>query len=193
MSDQRPVTIWIYLLIFQIAFGLAIFGFTREYYAGDSETNPVAAVSRSQTMPAVTQPASTFTPEMIDTLVTLQPDMTNPVEISRLADQYFANKQYEKAAEWYEKLLEFGPDNVDTLNNVGLTLHYLGRSEEALVRLKQGAMIDPTHQRVWLTLGFVNSDMGNAEDARTALNTAVSINPDNSIGQSASGMLARLP
>ena len=193
MSDQRPVTFWIYLLILQIAFGLAIFGFTREYYAGDSETNPVAAVSRSQTMPAVTQPASTFTPEMIDTLVTLQPDMTNPVEISRLADQYFANKQYEKAAEWYEKLLEFGPDNVDTLNNVGLTLHYLGRSEEALVRLKQGAMIDPTHQRVWLTLGFVNSDMGNAEDARTALNTAVSINPDNSIGQSASGMLARLP
>ena len=193
MPDQRTVTFWIYLLIFQIAFGLAIFGFTRDYYAGDSEANPVAAVSGSRTMPAVSEPASTFTPEMFDTLVTLQPDMTNPVEISRLADQYFANEQYEKAAEWYEKLLEFGPDNVDTLNNLGLTLHYLGRSEEALARLNQGAMIDPTHQRVWLTLGFVNSDMGNAEDARTALNTAVSINPDNSIGQSASGMLARLP
>ena len=193
MPDQRTVTFWIYLLIFQIAFGLAIFGFTRDYYAGDSEANPVAAVSGSRTMPAVTEPAATFTPEMFDTLVTLQPDMTNPVEISRLADQYFANEQYEKAAEWYEKLLEFGPDNVDTLNNLGLTLHYLGRSEEALARLNQGAMIDPTHQRVWLTLGFVNSDMGNAEDARTALTTAVSINPDNSIGQSASGMLARLP
>jgi len=180
-------------LIFQIAFGLTVFGITREYYAGVSEANSVAAASASRTTTTVTEPASTFTPEMIDTLVTLQPDMTNPVEISRLADQYFANKQYDKAAEWYEKLLQFGPDNVDTLNNLGLTYHYLGRSEEALVQLNQGAMVDPTHQRVWLTLGFVNSDLGNVEEARTALSTAVQINPDNSVGQSASGMLARLP
>jgi tetratricopeptide (TPR) repeat protein len=193
MSDQRPVTFWVYLLIFQIAFGLTVFGVTREYYAGDSETNSIPAASASRTTTVAAEPASTFTPEMIDTLVTLQPDMTNPVEISRLADQYFANKQYDKAAEWYKKLLEFGPDNVDTLNNLGLTLHYLGRPEEALVRLNQGAMIDPTHQRVWLTLGFVNSDMGDVEAARTALSTAVRINPDNSVGQSASGMLARLP
>jgi len=193
MSDQKPVAFWVYLSIFQIAFGLAVFGITREYYDGTGEANSVAAASASRTTTAVSEPANTFTPEMIDTLVTLQPDMTNPVEISRLADQYFANKQYEKAAEWYEKLLEFGPDNVDTLNNLGLTLHYLGRSEEALVRLNQGAMTDPTHQRVWLTLGFVNNDMGNVEDAKAALSTAVRINSENSVGQSAAGMLARLP
>lgn len=193
MSGQRPVIFWIYVLVFQIVFGLTVFGVTRQYYVGDSAGNPVATESGSQTTLPVTQPANDFTPEMFDTLVTLQPDMTNPVEISRLADQYFNNKQYDKAAEWYEKLLEFSPDNVDTLNNLGLTLHYLGRSEEALVRLNEGAAIDPTHQRVLLTIGFVNSDIGNVEAARTALSAAAEINPDNSIGQSASRMLAQLP
>ena len=193
MPDRKPITFWIYLLVFQIAFGLTIFGVTRQYYvAHDRDGSAVTErSSAAATTPEI--PENNFTPEMFDTLVTLQPDMTNPVEISRLADQYFANKQYEKAAEWYEKLLTFGPDNVDTINNLGLTLHYLGRSEEALARLREGSMIDPGHQRILLTLGFVNSDMGNLAEARSALSEAVRIDPENSIGQSASRMLAALP
>jgi Flp pilus assembly protein TadD len=97
------------------------------------------------------------------------------------------------AAELYERLLVLGPNNVETYNNLGITLHYIGRSNEALRRLNEGVAIDPAHQRIWLTLGFVNSQLGNTEQARAALNTAADLNAANEIGKSAIKMLADLP
>jgi len=53
--------------------------------------------------------------------------------------------------------------------------------------------VDPTYQRIWLTLGFVNSQMGNTAEARTALGTAVQLGADTDVGKSAAKMLADLP
>jgi hypothetical protein len=39
----------------------------------------------------------------------------------------------------------------------------------------------------------VNSQVGNTEEARTALTKAIDMNPDTDIGQSAANMLAQLP
>ena len=64
---------------------------------------------------------------------------------------------------------------------------------KALGKLNEGVGVDPTSQRIWLTLGFVNSQLGNTEQAHTALTTAVKINADNEIGQSAVKMLENLP
>ncbi|MDH3751165.1 MAG: hypothetical protein OEU40_11265, partial [Gammaproteobacteria bacterium] len=75
----------------------------------------------------------------------------------------------------------------------GLTLHYLGRSTEALRRLNDGIAVDRSNQRIWLTLGYVNSELGNTEEARTALTTATQIGSDESIRQSALNMLENLP
>jgi Flp pilus assembly protein TadD len=83
--------------------------------------------------------------------------------------------------------------DVETHNNLGITLYYLGKSSEAILRLNEGVTIDPTHQRIWLTLGFVNSQIGDTVQARTALNTAAKINSDNEIGKSAIKMLEDLP
>ena len=93
----------------------------------------------------------------------------------------------------YEQLLVIRPNDVETYNNLGLTLHYLGRSTEALRRLNDGVAVDAEHQRIWLTLGFVNSQLGNSEQARTALTTAAQIGSDDSIRQSAMKMLEDLP
>ncbi len=102
-------------------------------------------------------------------------------------------KQYDRAADLYERLLVFGPNNVDTYNNLGITLHYLGRSAEALRKLNEGVAVDPTYQRIWPTLGFVNSHLGNTEQARTALTTAAKMGANNEVGQSAVRMLEDLP
>ena len=93
-------------------------------------------------------------------------------EMARQADTLFREKQYDRAAELYARLLERNPDNVETRNNLGLTLFYLGRREEALRQLREGAAAHPEHQRIWLTLGFVSSQLGNVEEARTALTKA---------------------
>jgi Flp pilus assembly protein TadD len=116
----------------------------------------------------------------------------DPAEISRQADQFFANRQFQQAANAYERLLKFDPSNAEIYNNLGLTLHYLGRSEEALRRLNEGIAVDPENQRIWLTLGFVNSQVGNVEQARKALTTATETGSDESIRQSAMNMLEAL-
>ncbi len=117
----------------------------------------------------------------------------DPIEISRHANESFSNKQYDRAAELYALLLPFDPGNVDTYNNLGITLHYLGRPSEALARLREGVAVDPGHQRIRLTLGFVNSQLGNIQEARTALTTATALGADNEVGRSAAKMLESLP
>ncbi|MDH3491005.1 MAG: tetratricopeptide repeat protein [Gammaproteobacteria bacterium] len=117
----------------------------------------------------------------------------DPADISRQADQFFANRQFQQAANAYERLLRLEPENAEIHNNLGLTLHYLGRSDEALRRLNDGVAVDPENQRIWLTLGFVNSQVGNVEQARKALTTATKIGSNESIRQSAMRMLEALP
>jgi len=184
---------WISLAAFQIVFGLTVFAITRQYYV----ENPTIADAR----PAITNEAFSTRPDNIteadlaifDLVVPSQTTTDDPVEISRLANEYFASGQYEQAAVLYEKLLTFDSGSADTYNNLGLTLHYLGRSGEALERLNAGAAVDPTHQRIWLTLGFVNSQAGNSESARTALTNAMEFGSDEGIRKSAAEMLENLP
>ena len=76
---------------------------------------------------------------------------------------------------------------------VAVTLHYLGRSDEALSYLDKGASLDAANQRIWLTLGYVNSQLGNVDEAREALNKATQIGNDESIRRSAQSMLDGLP
>ena len=181
------------MTVFQIVFGLTVFTITRQYYIQDPDN--ISADSADIRQPAFVWPdgQTEMNSTQLNSSTFNQSPFEEPVEVSRQANEYFANKQYDKAVDLYERLLVLGPSNVDTYNNLGITLHYLGKSSEAILRLNEGVVIDPTYQRIWLTLGFVNSQIGNAEQARTALNTAVKINADNEIGESAIKMLEELP
>ena len=189
----RPTQFWILLGVFQVLFGLAVFAITRDYYMRD--TSNVSAHP-----PIINQPASEWPQGITESDIARlapsafgEPAAQDPVEISRQANQFFTNRQYQRAANSYERLLGFDPKNVEVLNNLGLTLHYLGRSDEALRRLNEGVSLDPENQRIWLTTGYVNSQLGNVEQARTALTTATQIGSDESIRRSAMEMLEALP
>lgn len=187
---MHSIRFWISMLVFQILFGLTVFAITRDYYTDgrdESRTGPV-----TEDHPSLEPPGqfSSIDPNILDSLALTTSD--DPVEISRLANQRFANRQYVAAADLYERLLSFDPNSVDTLNNLGLTLHYIGRSDEALQRLNEGIAVDPSYQRIWLTLGYVNSELGNIEQARAALAAAMELDPDTDVGRSAAGMLADL-
>jgi len=184
---------WIPMTVFQIVFGLTVFTITRQYYIQDPDN--VSADSAEIHQPTFVWPdgQTEMDSTQLNSSTFNKSSVEDPVEVTRQANEYFANKQYDKAADLYERLLVLGPDNVDTYNNLGITLHYLGKSSDAILRLNEGVAIDPTHQRIWLTLGFVNSQIGDIVQARTALNTAVKINADNEIGESAIKMLEDLP
>ena len=189
----RNTNFWILMVLFQAAFGLAIFAATRQYYVHDAQ--------KATTHEMMTEQASAAWPERkpdtgLDQLISTysgQPISQDPLVTLSQADEFFSNGQYGKAAELYEQLLASGSGDANTYNNLGLTLHYLGRSEEALLVLNEGVALDSSYQRIWLTLGYVNSQLGNAAQARTALTTAVQMGVDSDVGQSAMKMLDALP
>lgn len=188
----RDSKFWIFLAVFQVLFGYAVFAVTRDHYQ-----QPPAKI---RAHPSTLSPSAGAWQGIRETdLSRLAPGLVgeamsqDPAEISRQANIFFANRQYEQAAKAYERLLEIEPENVEVHNNLGLTLHYLGRSTEALRWLNKGVALNAGHQRIWLTLGYVNSEIGNAEEARTALTNATQIGGDESIRQSAQRMLDALP
>lgn len=189
----RSAKFWIPMTVFQVIFALVVFTVTRQYYLPDAEnvsSDSTAIEDLLLVWPGTTTGANAVQSESPPFG---QSTIEDPVELARQADEFFAAKQYSTAADLYEQLLAFGPDNVDTYNNLGITLHYLGRSAEALRRLNEGVAVDPNHQRIWLTLGFVNSQIGDIEQARAALTNAARMDADNDVGQSAASMLEDLP
>ncbi len=63
--------------------------------------------------------------------------------IDRLAMVRFGRQQYEEARALYLSLLELSPDDAQTYSNLGATLYYLGRREEALRHFERAVEIDP--------------------------------------------------
>ena len=184
---------WIWFAAFQVFFGLAVFAITRDHYIQATDTVSAHPSMQNQPVPVW---SDDITETNIARLTAPAPSMTdfqNPAELLRQAEESFGNAQYERAADLYEQLLAINPNDAEIYNNLGLTLHYLGRSTEALSRLNEGIAVDADHQRTWLTLGYVNSQLGNIEQARTALNTAAQTGNDDSIRRSATKMLEELP
>ena len=193
MSAQRDTRFWVQLALFQVVFGMAVFFATRAFYL---EVPPPAASVARGTQTAAPHPVpSANSQDDLASLIARVPGLlgNDPAELARQGDAYFTSGQYPQAAEAYELAMRAGDTDVNTWNSLGLTLHYIGRSEEALAILEEGLERDPAYQRIYLTLGFVSGQAGDFERARKALQTAVEMNPDNDIGQSAAGMLQGLP
>lgn len=184
---------WIGITVFQVIFGLTIFGITRQYYMGDSAEVSLAPAIASEPSLVMPELSTVNNSNKINASTFAQSNIENPAELTRQANEFFSQKQFDRAADAYERLLALDPSNVETYNNLGITLHYLGNSSEALRHLNEGIIVDSTHQRIWLTLGYVNSQVGNIEQARIALTMARKLNPDNEIGRSAVKMLENLP
>lgn len=190
----RDAKFWIAMAVFQVFFGLAVFELTRAHYLqqlGGAGAQP-AAINQP---PPITGPGdiTAMARARLSHSSPGDPATQDPVELARQAGDAFSSQQYARAAELYEQMLALDPNNVDILNELGLTLHYSGRSSEALQRLNQGVALDPTHQRIRLTLGFVNSQVGNIQEARAALTAATQLGTDATIRQSALDMLKNLP
>jgi len=161
-------------------------------YVGDAQT--VAATGSRTTAPAAMPQSGQLeiNTVLLESLLSFDSKKKDPAAMSLLANKYFANRQYAEAADLYGQLSALDPGNVEILNNLGLTLHYIKKSEEALVVLKKGSALDPNNQRIWLTLGYVNMALGNLDEAKLSLETAERLGPDNDVGRSASKMLSEL-
>ena len=183
---------WLQTLALLLVFGVIVFAVTRQMYVGDAQTD---AATRSDTAAPPAMPQGNqleVSTGLLESLLSIDSKKKDPATMLLLANKYFANNQYAEAADLYGQLSALDPGNVGIQNNLGLTLHYINRSEEALAVLMKGSALNPGNQRVWLTLGYVNRELGNLDEAKLSLETAERINPDSDVGRSASKMLSEL-
>lgn len=166
------------LAAFLIVYGVAVFAVTRAYYsdAGSSAASVPTAASTSRAR--ITERA---------------PLADDPAQLNEQADGFLTERDYPNAIAAYRKLTRLEPENAEIYNDLGLSLHYGGRSGEALVVLQKGIVVDGTNQRIWLTRGFVEYQLGELEAARQSLMRAVELDPESEVAAEARRFLERLP
>ena len=74
----------------------------------------------------------------------LQIDPRDVEALDRLAMTRFGQRQYEEALSLYKRLVEIGPDGAQTHANVGATLYYLGRADEAIRSYEHALSLNPS-------------------------------------------------
>lgn len=175
------------VVAFLAFYGFVVFALTRDYYIRHPPglaAVPAAARAATQARPRPGAPA-------LENESTIPASVagSNPLLLAQQADQLFTENRYAEAIPIYRRILELAPDDVDAHNDLGLALHYMGQTPEALAVLAQGAAKGPKLQRIWLTYGFVQSQAGDGEGAAGALKHARDLGPDTGIGKEASRLL----
>jgi predicted Zn-dependent protease len=184
---------WLVIVVAQITYGLMVYAITRSYY----EQKPVAAVAPSPSNPVAPHPmpnpsAVGLSPGMGYTPTIEDLKEEDPALIARLADNYFAQKNYPQAIELYQRALSINPKDVESYNDLGLALFYTGQTEQAIDILLAGIQQDGAFQRIRLSLGFILAQTGDKEGAADAFNKAVELGAENSVGKEAKRMLGEL-
>ena len=187
MPKLTPIQ-WLIVAAIQLFYGFAVFALTRDYYQRQLPVARAGAQS-PHAPPAVARPVSpTGSPSAIPESV-VQKD---PVLLAQVGDERFRQRLYPDAIRIYRQVLELNPNDVDTYNDLGLALHYSGDSGQALQVLKQGLEKEPGFQRIWLTLGFVQTHTNERSEAGLTLQEAIKLDPESEVGQEAKRMLESL-
>ncbi|MBI3753711.1 MAG: tetratricopeptide repeat protein [Deltaproteobacteria bacterium] len=102
---------------------------------------------------------------------------------------YFDQHKFTDAIEYYKKAVAMDPEDVNSYNDLGLSYHYIGMSDEGLKYVEEGIKKNPAYQRIWLTKGFILAIKGNIADARSAWEKAYKMDPNSDVGRSAASFL----
>ncbi|MET0068372.1 MAG: tetratricopeptide repeat protein [Candidatus Thiodiazotropha sp.] len=185
MPKLSPLA-WLVFLVGQATFGLIVYVIAMSHCepcAGQasrvSEAPPQPQPQPAAMLPAPVAPAPMAQPAMPGT------DTDDPALIARLADDYFAKKDYTQAIGLYERAIRINPDDVESYNDLGLALFYTGEAPRAIEILKAGIIQNPDFQRIHLTLGFVLAQTGDKPGATEAFNRAIALDADNKVGTEA--------
>lgn len=89
--------------------------------------------------------------------------------------------EFDKAKEYFLKVLELEEDQVDALNELGLCSVYIGEVDEALRYFTKAIELRPTDYEIMCNRGMTYLQMNNIESAKKDILKAYEINPDDEI------------
>jgi Flp pilus assembly protein TadD len=188
---------WLIAITFLAFYGFAVFAVTRDYYLRHPPRPPQASTSTSSTATAGADTAALgaqlrAAAQDAGSGIPAELLASDPALLSQEADRLFAAQRFTEAVTLYRKVLELDPSDAGSRNDLGLALHYAGNSQEGVEVLRAGADAAPQFQRIWLSLGFVAAQAGQAEEAREALTQAQTLDPNSYVGLEAARLLGLL-
>lgn len=80
----------------------------------------------------------------------------DPQPLLDLANLYYDQKQFDHAADWYEKALALDPKNVNARTDLGTAYYNIGRARDALKEYEKSLKVDPTHEPTMFNIIIVN-------------------------------------
>jgi len=76
----------------------------------------------------------------------------------KLANLYYDQRQFDLAADWYQKALALDARNVSARTDLGTAYFNLGRPKDALKEYQESLRIDPTHEPTMFNTIIVNME-----------------------------------
>jgi tetratricopeptide (TPR) repeat protein len=128
---------------------------------------PETAVSAPQSVPGGGTPDAQLPPghlplEVAATIKQLEDQAAqNPKDPDpplKLANLFYDQRQFDRAADWYQKALALDPKNVSARTDLGTAYFNLGRPKDALNAYQESLKIDPTHEPTMFNIIIVNME-----------------------------------
>lgn len=163
------------------------------YYLGDSGGTPAA----SGMPPAA---AATATPPPLDQArvteleAKLATDARDIETLRGLAQEYFKAEQFDRAAEYHQKLLAIAPEDMDARLTLGVALFNTGNIPGAEEQWQRAAEIDPASPHPHYNLGFLNLSKNPPDMAKveSEWRKVIELAPDSELAATAQSHLERL-
>ena len=95
------------------------------------------------------------------------------------ANEYYHDKNYDKAIDYYHRALNIEANNVNALFGLGNTYFTLGNYKKSLTYYSKILEIDPKYKKIQQNLGLVHLQLGNHKEAIKYLHIALKEEPDN--------------
>ena len=99
----------------------------------------------------------------------------DPENLLKLGNFEYEIKNYGKAIEYYDKVLEINPKDDVAWNNKAISLNALGRNEEAVLSYEISLEINPNSGVTWYNKGSVLSKHGRVQEAIHCFDKALDI------------------
>ena len=92
---------------------------------------------------------------------------------------FYNQKEFSKAIQAYQKVIELDPTYVEAYNNLGIIYQMIGDVERAFESYQKSTKINPRYEKGYNNLGILLLLKGRNEEALEAFQKALAVNPNN--------------
>jgi len=92
---------------------------------------------------------------------------------------FYNQKEFSKAIQAYQKVIELDPTYVEAYNNMGIIYQMLGNADRAFGAYQKATEINPRYEKGYNNLGILLLLKGRYEEALEAFEKTLAVNPNN--------------